>query len=154
MGYNESAMVLEPTQVRDVCIHANVHTVDAEYVTDLTHVNMIHCGCALATVFTWADDLINRPELMHGKTTWLMSNVSTKREDSVITPNTMQWSNFIKQAMQTATEPTVIIFVHPLPYTTVDPQLNVRLDRRMSQLNTRKWLSKTDLPRGTAILCL
>ena len=142
MGYDENAMVLEPTQVRDICIHAGVDTVDAEYVTDLTHVNMIHCGCALATVFTWADELINRPELVHGKVTWLMPNVSTKREDSLITPNAIQWSNFIKRAMQTATEPTVIIFGQPLPYTTVDPQMNVRLDRRMSQLMTRKWLTK------------
>ena len=37
MGYDESAMVLEPTQVRDICIHADVLTIDAEYVTDLTH---------------------------------------------------------------------------------------------------------------------
>ena len=71
-----------------------------------------------------------------------MPKVSTKREDSLVTPNTMQWSNFIKRAMQTATEPTVIIFGQPLPDTTVDPQLNVRLDRRMTQLMTRKWLSK------------
>ena len=96
-------MVLEPTQVRDTCIHAGVDTVDAEYVTDLTHVNMIHCGCVTTTVFTWADELINRPELVNGKVTWLMPNVSTKREDSLITPNAIQWSNFIKRAMQTAT---------------------------------------------------
>ena len=66
MGYDENAKVLEPTQVRDTCIHAGVDTVDAEYVTDLTHVNMIHCGCVTTTVFTWADELINRPELVNG----------------------------------------------------------------------------------------
>ena len=48
--------------------------------------------------------------------------------------------NFIKKAMNTK-EDTTIIFGQPLPYITVDPQMNVRLDRRIIQLATRRWLA-------------
>ena len=56
-------------------------------------------------------------------------------------PNAIQWMNFIKRAMQNSKEHTTIIFGQPLPYTTVDPQMNVRLDRRILQLATSKWLA-------------
>ena len=141
MYYDASAKVLQPEQVKDVCIRANVMQVDAEYTTDLTHVNMLHAGCELTNVFTWTDDFINSPELVEGKTTWIMPNVSNKREESNITPNVIQWMNFIKRAMQNAKEHTTIIFGQPIPYTTVDPQMNVTLDRRLLQLATRKWLA-------------
>ena len=141
MYYDANAKVLQPEQVRDVCIHANLTQIDAEYVTDLTHVNMIHAGVnELSHVYTWADDIINTPELIEGKTTWVMPNVSNKREESNVTPNVIQWMNFIKKAMNTK-EDTTIIFGQPLPYITVDPQMNVRLDRRIIQLATRRWLA-------------
>ena len=141
MYYDANAKVLQPEQVKDVCIHANLMQIDAEYVTDLTHVNMIHAGVnELSHVYTWADDIINTPELIEGKTTWVMPNVSNKREESNVTPNVIQWMNFIKKAMNTK-EDTTIIFGQPLPYITVDPQMNVRLDRRIIQLATRRWLA-------------
>ena len=64
MYYDANAKVLQPEQVKDVCIRANVMQVDAEYTTDLTHVNMLHAGCELTNVFTSTDDFINSPELI------------------------------------------------------------------------------------------
>ena len=57
LPYDANAKVLQPEQVKDVCIRANLMQVDAEYTTDLTHVNMLHAGlCELPNVFTWTDD--------------------------------------------------------------------------------------------------
>ena len=60
MYYDANAKVLQPEQLKDVCIRANLMQVDAEETTDLTHVNMLHAGlCELPNVFTWTDDFIN-----------------------------------------------------------------------------------------------
>ena len=73
--FDACGSILAPKLVEDICIHAGVHSITAEYTTDLTHLNLLFCGRIPDNIYTIADEVITNPSLFHGKTAWLMPSL-------------------------------------------------------------------------------
>ena len=140
--FDACGSILAPTLVEDICIHAGVHTISVEYTTDVTHINLLHCGRLPDKIYSIADEVINNPSILNGQTVWLMPSLLMRQEESNVLPNVKQWMQFLQNALKKATEGTIIILGMVMPHTTIDPQTNVRLDRRMITMGIRKWIQK------------
>ena len=114
--------ILAPKLVKDICIHAGVHTISAEYTTDLTHINLLFCGRIPDNIYTIADEVITNPSIFTGKTVWLMPSLPMRQEESKVLPKVKQWMQYLQNALKKATEGTIIILGMVIPHTTIDPQ--------------------------------